>query len=93
MHCFVGCDVLDVLEAIGLAMSDLYPEKLAAHLPAQRISAHTHAARDVLKLLSREALLVGICAEDVHRGQALSEIDRGRLWDAIIVIREAARFV
>jgi DNA primase len=28
LHCFGGCEALDVVEALGLSMTDLFPERL-----------------------------------------------------------------
>lgn len=93
MHDFGGCGTLSVLDSLGLSMADLYPKPRDVHLPAQRQRLHLHAARDVLALLGREALIVALAAEDIYNGKALSEVDRARLWESVVVIREAVEFV
>jgi hypothetical protein len=90
VHDFAGCSVGDVLDSLGLEMSDLYPERLGDHLPAQRRGAHSHAANMALKVMAHEALVVAFAAEAIVRGEPLSIMDAGRIAQAAIVLRQAA---
>jgi hypothetical protein len=93
VHDFGGCGVGDVLDSLGLSLSDLYPERLSDHLPAQRNRVHAHAAAQILKLMAHEALVVAIAAEAMTRGEALNEIDRQRICEAATVLKQAADYV
>ena len=53
IHCFAGCEPGDVLAAVGLTMSDLFPERLPKHsYPASHSSI---PARDLLVILDHGA--------------------------------------
>jgi DNA primase len=93
IHCFAGCGVHDVLDALGLEMKDLYPERLADHLPAQRTRAHAHAAANVLKMMAHEALVIVVAVEAIKRGEVLSDVDHLRMVEAATVLRQAAAHV
>lgn len=90
MHCFGGCDTGAVLGALGLTVSDLFPEPLAHHLPARR---GDFTAMDALRALQFESSVVVLCAADVAEGKALSETDTARACAAIGRITEALEFV
>ena len=87
LHDFAGCEVHSILNAVGLTFSDLFPERLAEHLPRTRDRRHWHAAREALKSLSDDALLVVIAAENVAAGVVLSEKDRDLLTEVAARIR------
>ena len=89
LHCFAQCETGDVLAAVGLSLGDLFPEPLAHNKPAARDYRHTHAAREALKLVDFESLLVAIAAEHMAAGRALTVEDRSRLRDAALRIRAA----
>ena len=93
LHDFAGCGAADIVAAVGLQLSDLFPNKLADCIPARRDRKHFHAAREALKALKFEVLLVAMAAEDVHRGVELDDADRERLWEAVHKIRHAAELV
>ena len=87
LKCFAGCDNEDVLSAVGLSFSDLYPDK--------RESDHGQPARwparDLLIVISDEAMVVHIAAEQLASGQALRPEDRERLTLAGNRIRTAMK--
>jgi hypothetical protein len=96
VRCFGGCDVTDVLAALGLNLRDLFPERVCDLSPlgsAQRREAvrvaNAVAAANVLAL---EAGVVQIAAADTAQGKPLADTDRDRLAQAIDCI-EAARKV
>jgi hypothetical protein len=92
LHCFAGCSATDVLEAVGLGLRDLFPEPLCHAGDGVRPN-HWHAAREGLRLLAREALLVVVAAENLATGIALADADRDRLFVAADRIRRAAEAV
>ncbi|GMR20197.1 MAG: hypothetical protein BMS9Abin36_0792 [Gammaproteobacteria bacterium] len=87
IHDFGGCAATDVLTAIGLSLSDLYPDKLSHHIPKARDRKHFHAAREALETLHREVLIVAIASEMIADGEPLVDTDRERLLEAAGHIR------
>ena len=88
LHCFGGCSVHDVLGAVGMDMSDLFPdngENKKAIKPA-------FYATDLLRVIAFETLVVSICASDMSKGRQLSEKDLQRMQKAAQRIQEAARY-
>lgn len=91
IHDFAGCGAADVLAAVGLCLADLFPDRLADHLPAIRDRRHWHAAREALRTVDHDVLLIAIAAEAVAAGEVLSAEDRGHLTEAAIRLREARK--
>lgn len=92
VHCFGGCEVHDVLAAVGLTLGDLFEKPLEHHKGAVRDRRHQHAALDALKLLAHEALVTLVAADNMAHGVSLSDSDRERLElaaERIRAIREA----
>jgi len=88
LHCFGGCSVHDVLGAVGMDMSDLFPdtgENKKAIKPA-------FYATDLLRVIAFESLVVSIGASDMSKGKQLSEKDLQRMQKAAHRIQEAARY-
>jgi hypothetical protein len=90
VHCFGGCGTDAVLGALGLEMTDLFPERLSHNLPARR---GDFTAMDALRALQFESSVVAICAADVADGKKLSETDAHRVIVAAGRITEALEFV
>ena len=85
VHCFAGCDVHDILAAVGLSLRDLFPERLGDF----RHERDPFPARDVLKALGHETLVVLMAASTVAQGGALDSDNLDRLTLAVRRIREA----
>lgn len=91
LHCFAGCSAVDVVGALGLTMSDLFPEPLTREfLP--KIHA-PFSPLDALKCLTAESSIVAIAASDIVGGKPLDaqDLDRvataaGRIATALEVI-------
>lgn len=80
LHCFAGCGAGEILDAIGMAFSDLYPESLGQNVkPIKR----PWISQDVLRCLALEAFIVLQCANAIKNGSQLSEVDFLRLTTAI----------
>lgn len=75
LHCFAGCDVHDVLAAVGLTFCDLFPERLKPAKSERR----PFPASDVLRCVAFEAMVVAAAAVALLAGEPFSEIDRERL--------------
>ncbi len=77
LHCFAGCDVHDVLAAVDLDISDLYPPRAIDHMvqPLRR----PFPAADCLRAVGFDALVVAAAAVAVADGKPVTETDRDRL--------------
>jgi hypothetical protein len=80
LHCFAGCEVADVLAALGYTWADLYPPRptdlnARRHFRRERVAL----ASDALRCLAFEATIVALAASDLAQGRALSEADRQRV--------------
>ena len=76
IHCFSGCGAEQVLAAVGLTFSDIYPPRDTPH------RTRHFPASQALQVIAREALVVCAGAAAVCNGSQLSEIDRARLVEA-----------
>lgn len=70
LHCFAGCETSDVLAAIGLSMTDLFPEPLSHYLPggdkrAKEISAEKKTYKD--------RVVLELCESKRRRGERLTQ--------------------
>ena len=88
LHCFTGCETADVLAAIGLTFTDLYPPTDRHHGPRQR---QPFNALDVLRAVSHEATVAAIACADVVEGRELSGGDLKRVLTAYERIRQAVK--
>jgi hypothetical protein len=86
-HCFSGCAPADVLAAVGMTFSDLYPERLV-YSKSQRSAAFN--AYDVLRCLARESGIVALAAVQVSTGHPLSAPDAERVMLAHERLHDAA---
>ena len=89
VNCLAGCETEDVLSAVGLSFSDLYPERIGQD-HAYKPVGQRFDARQVLRVLRSEANLVAIAAENIAEGLKLSDKDRDRVFNAACRIRAAS---
>lgn len=73
VHCWAACATADVLAAIGLEFTDLFPEPITGHAPRVR---RAFSAADALLAIDFETTVVQIAAADLAAGKT---IDRDRL--------------
>jgi hypothetical protein len=94
VHDFAGCSVQDVLAAVGLTFSDLFPQDLEAPAPGKpRRERRPFSAEDALRCVDFEATLMQVAAADLAAGKALTNEDQARLRLAAERIREARHVV
>lgn len=93
LHCFGGCAPADVVQAIGLELGDLFPERPAAESTEDRrrmrLAARQAGWGAALELLEFEARVVLIAAADVLAGKPLADQDHARLVLAVERIESA----
>jgi hypothetical protein len=76
LRCFAGCEVSNIVSAIGMDMTDLFPPSEPKYPPAPKVKLF---ASDLLRVLHMEAQIVMVAAYDMAKGKALSEADTARL--------------
>jgi len=76
IHCFAGCDVGEVVSAIGLNILDLFPPRTSSSKPLSK----PFPATDILHCLNREVIFLIVCAEALAKGKELEELDKDRLY-------------
>lgn len=82
VHCHAGCEPLDVLQAVGLDLHDLFPDRgIRDYMPG----GFNRKARDARL---HEERVVAIAKADLAAGKRLSRADRARLDLAIKRLRE-----
>lgn len=88
IHCFPGCGVDEVVGAVGLTVSDLFPEKPIENARPLR---KPFPAEDVIAAMELEVQIVVLCAADIAEGKTLSDVDLARLIVAKKRLEEARR--
>lgn len=78
IHCFAGCEVFEIIAAIGLEFHDLFPPRGKPTSAPKRI-ARLLTAQQALELLATEMTLVVVAAGNVAHGVTLSEADLERV--------------
>lgn len=77
-HCFAGCGIDEIVGAVGLELSDLFPPRETQARPDHR----PWRAGDLISLAAHESLIVALAASWIAQGKPLSEADRNRLQSA-----------
>ena len=76
IHCFAGCDAHDVVNAAGLELKDVFPERPAEHRLAP--SREAVDARDALACLAFQSQVLAVAAENFlqHRKFTVADVER-----------------
>jgi len=90
VKCFSGCGAADVVAAVGLSLSDLFPEKPEGHY--RKPTKHRISASDLLKIVTDESLAVGVIAGRFLDHREISEDEWSRLAVAVQRIRGARSY-
>ncbi len=82
LHCFAGCEVRDVVAAMGMELHELFPPR---DVPpgAPKRTARLLTAGQALELLASEAMLVFTAAATLLNGRALTVADKNRLLESV----------
>lgn len=94
LHCFADCAVQDVLGAVGMDISDLFPpdEKRQLYDDPMKPIKPAFFATDLMRIIHFESTILQIAAFDIAEGKALKEVDRQRVKVAHERITEAMRY-
>jgi len=87
VHCFAGCSVREVVTAVGMELSDLFPPRPL--LDGRKPERRPFSSDDALRCLAFEARLVRLAALETLEGKPLSDADFERLALAVERIDEA----
>jgi len=79
IKCFAGCEVEDIVNAIGVNMSDLFPDNDIKRVKVKRKLIPPSQA---LALLDQEANLIAVAAGNIAHGVTLTEADLKRVTQA-----------
>ena len=82
LHCFAGCEVRDVVAAMGLELHELFPPR-DVPLGAPKRTARLLTAGQSLELLASEAMLVFTSATTLLNGRPLTVADKNRLLESV----------
>lgn len=89
LHCFTGCSASEVVQAVGLSLSDLFPENLIGESHAIKGERRPFPAADVLRCIAFEALVVLTAGAALLAGEPFADADRARLVLAVGRIQAA----
>jgi hypothetical protein len=78
LHCFAGCSVENIVGAVGMDMTDLFPpiEKQDYSRPVPKVKFF---ASDMLRVIALEAAIVSVAAYDMSKGKTLPKADLDRM--------------
>jgi hypothetical protein len=74
LHCFAGCNVADVVAALGLEMHHLFPPTERTGREPKRIP-RLLTAPQALELLDHDANVIAVAGGNIAHGVALSDHD------------------
>ena len=81
LHCFAGCGVTEVLNAVGLDMADLFPDRVIdPYGPVPRMPKFS--AYELFPLLVQEALILALACNDSMIKGGLPDADYQRAQQA-----------
>lgn len=91
VHCFAGCSVHEIVSAVGMGLSDLFPPRPL--LDGRKPERNPFSAADALRCLAFEARLVHLAALETLEGKSLNDADFERLALAVERIDDAMEAV
>lgn len=83
IHDFGGDSVEEILGAIGLTFSDLYPPRPADHAYIGKPERRPFPAADILRAIAFEATIVALAGAAIVAGEPFSQFDKDRLLMAV----------
>ena len=86
INCKAGCSHYEIVSAIGLNSSDLFPPRDSF---CGRPIKNPFPASDVLKCIQFEALVVAVIASSIFKGEELTQERKDRLMKAAGIIQGA----
>ena len=87
VHCFAGCSVHEVLESVGMNLTDLFPPRALAD--GRKPERRPFSAEDALRCLDFEVTLIQLVAGDMLQRKPMDESTYNRLTVAVDRINTA----
>ncbi len=78
IHCFAGCSASEIVGAMGLKMTDLFPPRPTTDHAGKPVR-NPWAGMDVLRCVAQEAMIVAIVAQAIHDGKSIGKEDLARV--------------
>lgn len=78
LKCWAGCSAHDVVHAVGMEMTDLFPEQTKYHAPQER---RPFSADQAARVIALDALAVAVAAAKVRNKEPLIQKDIDDLLD------------
>lgn len=96
IHCFAGCSAHEVVQAAGLELSDLFPDRITHNATPEQRRELRQAARQAqwaaaLDVLDLEARIVAVAGDQIAGSVPLNAEDRERLGLALGRVRAARK--
>jgi len=85
LHCFAECEKLDILAALGIEFTDLFPDPL----PPSKSIRKPFPAADVLDCIAEESKIVHLVGQAILEGKTISSADWERLKVAVARLEAA----
>ncbi len=90
MHCFAGCGVDEIVNALGLDMTSLFPPKPAQPGGGTRREPRPWMPADVFEIARREVGIAAVICFDLFGGREISGEDRDRLLQVVVTLDRIA---
>ena len=96
IHCHGGCTALEIVEALGLSLADLMPERIThSATPEQKRKWRQDALhRDWVEqadILLHEARVLWLAADSIVNSKPLSETDLERVRQSMSIIEQVGK--
>lgn len=78
LKCWAGCSAHDVVNAVGMEMTDLFPDSVKHHVPTER---RPFSADQAAKVIAMDALTVAMAAAKIRNKESLIQKDMDDLLD------------
>ena len=88
IHCFAGCGIDEIMGAIGMDASELFPPKESHSKGIKKAAFNPY---NVLEALMTELTIVTMYAGDLKKGKEISKKDYDRFLVAVTRIESARR--
>lgn len=91
VHCFAGCNVDEIVRAVGLDLGGLFPPKPDKPGAGTKPSKLKLPAAQALDILTTESMVIAIVGGDLLRQRTITETDHRRLIQAVARVQFIAR--
>lgn len=91
VHCFAGCNVDEIVRAVGFDITALFPPKPDKPGAGTKPSKLKLPAAQALDILTTESMVIAIVGGDLLRQKTITETDHRRLIQAVARVQFIAR--